>query len=330
MIRILTFIVGLLGATGLSQFPEFSQQYLQRLAGAVDELRRVVADFDASAEGVGMTREQALAALSEGEFQQARQADMRRTITRSEDLSADLEALRSASMLRRVMQPQRFTDAEIARAAWGDFKPAVPVTATGAGFAAAGFGLGWGFAALFWGVLGWPFRALRRRSSRPKEVSQGQVEVGPGPLVAPARAGQGARPRQEPQLRGGSGARPALPIGFLTRTGAAPHKVVGQGQAAQVAVLMVDPEGSVSGQGSATFDTVLVCHDGAGQLRYDGQSRAIQAGELALVPPGTAWELTNPSTAAVLRLFSIEPRTGLAALTGEALPPPTPAPAQPA
>ena len=34
---------GLAGAAGLSQFPEFSQQYVQRLGGAVDELTAVVA-----------------------------------------------------------------------------------------------------------------------------------------------------------------------------------------------------------------------------------------------------------------------------------------------
>ncbi|MEM9851772.1 MAG: DUF2937 family protein, partial [Pseudomonadota bacterium] len=38
-----------------SQFPEFSQQYVQRLGGAVDELRRVAADFDASARAAGLT-----------------------------------------------------------------------------------------------------------------------------------------------------------------------------------------------------------------------------------------------------------------------------------
>ena len=45
-------IVGLAAAGGAltaSQLPEFTQQYRQRLGGAVDELLRVVADFDADA-----------------------------------------------------------------------------------------------------------------------------------------------------------------------------------------------------------------------------------------------------------------------------------------
>lgn len=36
--RVLALAGGLSGAVGLSQFPEFSQQYLQRLAGQVDAL----------------------------------------------------------------------------------------------------------------------------------------------------------------------------------------------------------------------------------------------------------------------------------------------------
>ena len=42
-------IGGLTGAAGLSQLPEFSQQYLQRLAGQVDELTRQVVEFDQTA-----------------------------------------------------------------------------------------------------------------------------------------------------------------------------------------------------------------------------------------------------------------------------------------
>ena len=52
--RVLTLAGGLSGAAGLSQFPEFSQQYAQRLGGAVEELQLFVEEFDADAAGVGM------------------------------------------------------------------------------------------------------------------------------------------------------------------------------------------------------------------------------------------------------------------------------------
>ena len=49
ILRALTLAGGLTGAAVSSQFPEFSQQYTQRLGGAVDALAVVVADFDAMA-----------------------------------------------------------------------------------------------------------------------------------------------------------------------------------------------------------------------------------------------------------------------------------------
>ena len=60
MIGVLRLAVAVCVAIVLSQFPAFSDQYVQRLGGQVDALTRVAADFDASAEGAGLTRDQAL------------------------------------------------------------------------------------------------------------------------------------------------------------------------------------------------------------------------------------------------------------------------------
>ena len=139
ILRILTLAGGLAGAAGVSQFPEYSQQYLQRLGGAVDELSRVVADFDASAAAEGLSREAALAQMVGTDFVERRRADMERTIDRHDRLSADLAALRGTSPFQRAVQPQRFTDRELAQRAWDDFKPAVPVTVEGLSFAGIGF-----------------------------------------------------------------------------------------------------------------------------------------------------------------------------------------------
>ena len=46
MRRMLATIGGLGLAVTMSQFPEYAQQYTQRLGGAVDELRVVTEDFD--------------------------------------------------------------------------------------------------------------------------------------------------------------------------------------------------------------------------------------------------------------------------------------------
>lgn len=143
MIRTLTFVIGLGGAAGLSQFPEFSQQYVQRLGGAVDELTRVANDFDASAAAEGLTREDALAQMVGTGFVERRRVDMENTFDRLDRLSADLFALRDASAVQRLTQAARLRDTELAQATWQDFKPAVPLTLDGAicalvGFVAAG------------------------------------------------------------------------------------------------------------------------------------------------------------------------------------------------
>jgi len=165
ILRIVTLAGGLAGATGLSQFPEYSQQYLQRLGGAVDELSRVVADFDASAAAEGLSREAALAQMVGTDFVERRRDDMARTITRHDRLSADLAALRGTSPFARAAQPQRFTDREIAARAWDDFKPAVPVTFEGLSFAGIGF---LGGALILSGLIGLLRLPFRRRRAAPE------------------------------------------------------------------------------------------------------------------------------------------------------------------
>ncbi len=160
--RALTLAGGLAGAASLSQFPEFSQQYAQRLAGAVDELGRVVAEFDADAADVGASREQALVDLAQGGAIGAERAEtMVRTIDRHRRLEGDLAALRDAGPFTRAAEAARFTDTEIAARAWDDYKPAVPFTFEGAVFAGVGFFIGLcAIALLFW-VIALPFRMAR-------------------------------------------------------------------------------------------------------------------------------------------------------------------------
>lgn len=286
MIRILTFIAGLLGGVSLSQFPEFSQQYLQRLAGAVDELTRVVTDFDASAQGVGMTRDQALDALSVGDFQLARQADMTRTIARQERLSADLDALRNASVLERALQPQRFTDTEIAAAAWEDFKPAVPVTSTGLVFALIGFVL----AAIAFGLFllsgRWAWRKVKpKRDYRGKPVDRSK----PGEARLKREAEKAAMPRElsyeiEPNLaviRTALGNKDAV-------------KLLREGAALETAVLSVPPGKQLRLDGSAASDHVLICLKGEGRIVLSDETRRLALGEMVMCPPATRVTLQNP------------------------------------
>lgn len=165
IVRAITLAGGLAGAAGLSQFPEFSQQYTQRLGGAVDELSRFVAEFDADAATLGLSREAALADLaSGGEMGRARAQTAQGTIARHARLSADLEALQNAGPFTRAYELRRFTDTEIAARTWQAYKPAAPMTFEGAAFAGVGLLAGMGLMGGLLSLLGGLLRRGRRKS----------------------------------------------------------------------------------------------------------------------------------------------------------------------
>jgi hypothetical protein len=143
MIGLLRLVAALCCAAALSQFPAFSDQYVQRLGGRVDALQQVAADFEASARDAGLTRAEALADLSGSAFRQAHQSDMRRVFRRLDNARADLTMLRIAGPLERMLLPHRLRDAETLRNTWQDFRPALPITAAGLICAAIGFLFGW-------------------------------------------------------------------------------------------------------------------------------------------------------------------------------------------
>ncbi len=135
---------GLVFGAALSQFPEYSQQYVQRMGGALAELQTVVADFDTSAKASGYTRDAALAAMTGTDFLSARQADMRRTFARFDRLQSDYSRLKDANAFQRLAYVARLRDTQIMRGTAKDFKPALPLTLEGAGVAGFGFLFGYG------------------------------------------------------------------------------------------------------------------------------------------------------------------------------------------
>lgn len=163
MLRVLTMAGGLCGAAALSQYPEFSQQYVQRMAGQLDALTQVVEDFDRSARDAGLTRGEALAQMQGTTFLQSRRADMNRTFLRHARLTEDFAALQAADPMQRMLMPHRMADAETARGTWADFAPAVPLTVPGAVSAGAGYLGGYGLMAGLLALVAWPFR--RRRAA---------------------------------------------------------------------------------------------------------------------------------------------------------------------
>ncbi|CUH64054.1 hypothetical protein TG4357_01041 [Thalassovita gelatinovora] len=158
VLRILTVAGGIAGAAALSQFPEYSQQYTQRLGGAVDELSRVVADFDTSAQAAGLSRDKALELMTGSDFVTRRRVDMERSIARHQRLAADLAALDGAGPFMRAYHLGHIRDGDIAARAWQAYQPALPLTLEGGIFAGAGFFSGFGLLAGLLALLRAPFR----------------------------------------------------------------------------------------------------------------------------------------------------------------------------
>ena len=140
LLRIVVTVTAALGGISASQFPEFAQQYRQRLGGGLDELRQVIADFDADAAKNGLTRQEAVVAYGDSaeRFFRDRGMSMQSAISRLQLLEDQQERFESASPFIRPLIVLRSPDRRVASRAWRDFEPAVPVT----------------FAGLVWGGLG--------------------------------------------------------------------------------------------------------------------------------------------------------------------------------
>ena len=141
MIRTLAMIGGLAGAVVMSQFPEFTQQYMQRLSGARTELQVVTTGFELTAKAAGYTRDQ-----------------MRRNFTRYERLDSAYLALKGTEPMARLAKVWHFRDTDLAKRTWEDFRPAIPVTADGLLCAGIGFVGGWLLVSLILGAFLRPFR----------------------------------------------------------------------------------------------------------------------------------------------------------------------------
>jgi hypothetical protein len=145
MRRSVSIIGGLVVATLLSQFPEYAQQYEQRLGGAVDELRIIVNEFEMSATSFGLTRDEALAryAATGDDFIRGRGTTMAQIIARYETLSETLAEIQGAAGWERFTHLPQYLDSDIGARALENYRPAVPVTVEGAAYAIAGFMLGY-------------------------------------------------------------------------------------------------------------------------------------------------------------------------------------------
>lgn len=168
ILRTLVVVAGLAGAVAASQIPELMQQYRQRLGGAVEELLRVVEDFDIDAAGEGLTRSTALERYRDSPdlFLNRRGVSMDRALARFERIVTHRTALLDASAFERPVLFWRYHDPALLRGTLAEFRPAIPTTAEGAVYAFGGFVTGAALMALLLALLRRAARLFRRPARR--------------------------------------------------------------------------------------------------------------------------------------------------------------------
>ncbi len=164
--RRLALAIGLLCGLIGTQWPEFSQQYRQRLGGALDELRRIVDAFDAEAASHSLTPAEGIARLKDNADPLARErgADIEGDIAREARLERQLAELKDAGPLDRLIVMAGDFDSAIAGETLSSFEPAVPVTSESGIVGVLAMVFGWGSTHL----CAWPIRQGReaRRARR--------------------------------------------------------------------------------------------------------------------------------------------------------------------
>ncbi len=152
-------VFSVLGAISFAQFPQFVQQYLQRLAGHADEARRIVERYKLAAERAGMEFEPYIERFRQDSDPVIAEhgSIMVEAVERLEFLTQAVAALQQSNMFTRPFVFLANLDTDIGWQAWLIFQPGVPTTVEGAVYALAGIAVG----LLVYHALKWPVYKLR-------------------------------------------------------------------------------------------------------------------------------------------------------------------------
>lgn len=153
--RLIAVLFGLAAGAAGSQAPGFTLQYMQNLAGRVDELGAVVARYDAVAAEAGLSRKGYVADLrASGRTSTDKTADaVEASYARYEKLAAHLAALKAAGDYARPLVLARDFEPDIARSTYAEYRPAIPASLDGAAYAGGAFAVVWGGLSFLFGFF---------------------------------------------------------------------------------------------------------------------------------------------------------------------------------
>lgn len=138
-------IFALAGAVLLAQSPQFYAQYIQRLAGHLDEARRTVELYEETATSLGFTLEQYIEQhlVSDSEVFVSAGRVITSLLERLHQLECSFTALVEAPPWMRPWLFIKEAQWPIAVQTWHDFTPGIPTTVEGLLYAVTGLLLGW-------------------------------------------------------------------------------------------------------------------------------------------------------------------------------------------
>lgn len=166
--RFLAVVAGVAGAAAGSQAPNFTSHYMQNLEGRLDELRPIVAQFDADVSRHGYSRSAAMAECGTAAgLLGALCSGYATAVDRYEILSAHQTELRATSDYARPIVLLRDAGRnaivrDMTRSVMTEYKPAIPTTLDGAAYSGGGFAVLWGGLSFVFGLLGAIFGGGRR------------------------------------------------------------------------------------------------------------------------------------------------------------------------
>ncbi len=138
---ILPTILAMAGAASFSQFPEFYQQYLQRLGGRLDQAESRLAEITADAETKGMSVEAYIESFLSSHKHALEGQRMLDSFELTRELRLTIAKLFEAQAWERPALLAKHFHSATAEATYAAFSPALPLTLDGVAYAAAGAAL---------------------------------------------------------------------------------------------------------------------------------------------------------------------------------------------
>ena len=153
-------VSGAAGGIGLSQFPQYIAQYVQRLGGHVDEVKSHLGQYVEAANRLGFSLEEFVQQHATSPRPAPRETAriITELVERQEYLQSSLETITTSGPATKLFSFLSSYDPEIAERVYESFQPGISTSAEAVGYALVGLVLGYGLYKGITALLKLPFK----------------------------------------------------------------------------------------------------------------------------------------------------------------------------